>query len=155
VDRIGAGCGVRVHACPLRVVAVRSESGQAIIFGCFPNGRNGLRRVEPTHSVRVHWWRSNTTAGRVAILRWPKLERGKFKPRHTVLTDAVLADLFVQLARVGVPEARPVVRAAMRWARGKAACPWEPTTLQPVLDRMAEVRRARWALRTAVRQSLR
>ena len=153
VERIGVGCGVRVHACALRVVAVRSESDQAIIFGCFPH-RARVRPGESPHSLRVHWWCSNTTAGRVAVLRWPKLERGKFTPRATVLTDDVLADLFVQLARVGVPEARPVVRAAMRWARGKTACPWETATLQPVLDRMAEMRRERWALRAAVRQSL-
>ena len=149
VERIGAGCGVRVHVCPLRVVAVRSESDQAILFGYFP-ARGRVRPDAP--SLRVQWWRPNAV-DYVAILRWPKLERGKFKPRASVLTDEVLADLFVQLKRVGVSEARPVVRAAMQWMRGKAPCPWETTTLQPVLDRMAQVRRERWAGRAAARQS--
>src|SRR5262249_39445756 len=134
-------------------IAVRSESDQAIIFGCFPH-RARVRPGEAPHSLRVHWWRSNTTAGRVAGLRGPKLERGEFTPRATLPADDLVPEPFVPLDGVGVPEARPVVRAAMRWARGKAACPWETATLQPVLDRMAEMRRERWAVRAAVRRSL-
>ena len=84
VERIGAGCGVRMAACALRVVGVRSASGGTILFGWFPDQR---RRSQ---SLRLLWWHPGALDARSARLRWPKVRRGKRTPYATVLTDQVL-----------------------------------------------------------------
>ena len=156
VERIGAGGGVRPRACALRVVTYRCETGW-IVLACFPNGRHKARRGEADRSLRLQWWLPTATFPRNAVLRWPARGRERRLLRTTVLTDPVLAQLFRQLARCQVAEARPLVRAIIPWERGLSPRPWLETTLEPVLARVAERRRAYRAARgngRPIRQSI-
>jgi len=140
LERIGAGCRVRVPACALRVVGVRSESGGTMLFACFPDRRR-------SQSVRLLWWQPQDRDGREVRLRWPKVRREQGAPYVTVVTDQVLAHFFRRLAYARVREARPVVRRLIRWEAGRGPCPWMPATLQPVLDRLAAHRAGLVAMR--------
>jgi hypothetical protein len=133
---IGAGGGVRFRACPLRVVAYDCEYG-TVTVACFPNGRFKLCRFEDDRSVLVAWWLPTAKRPRWAVLRWPLVQRGWFKPRAGVMTDVVLAEVFRKLARAKVAEARPVVRAIMRWEARRGPCPWRPATLEGPLAQVA------------------